>query len=72
MVEICPKCGNFSPDKTVTDNTIACPKCGHSWEFLRLPLFIVTGASGVGKSTTVHDRGPGHCGLGVDSGLCRL
>ena len=54
MVEICPKCGNFSPDKTVTDNTIACPKCGHSWEFLRLPLFIVTGASGVGKSTTVH------------------
>ena len=49
MVEICPKCGNFSPDKTVTDNTIACPKCGHSWEFLRLPLFIVTGASGVGK-----------------------
>lgn len=54
MVEICPKCGNFSPDKTVKDNTIACPKCGHNWGFLRLPLFIVTGASGVGKSTTVH------------------
>lgn len=53
MVEICPKCGNYDPDKIVTDKTIACPKCGHSWNFLKLPLFIVTGASGVGKTTTV-------------------
>lgn len=53
MVEICPKCGNYDPDKTVADNTIACPKCGRAWDFLKLPLFVVTGASGVGKSTTV-------------------
>lgn len=53
MVDTCPKCGNYDTDKIVTDKTIACPKCGHKWSFLNLPLFIVTGASGVGKSTTV-------------------
>ncbi len=54
MVEICPNCGNYDPDKTVTDNKITCPKCSHTWDYKKLPLFIVTGASGVGKSTTVH------------------
>lgn len=53
MVDICPKCGNYKWDKTVTGSTITCPKCGHEWSFLKLPLFIVTGASGVGKTTTV-------------------
>lgn len=53
MIDICPSCGNHDYDKTVAGNTITCPKCGHSWDFLKLPLFIVTGASGVGKSTTV-------------------
>lgn len=53
MVDICPKCGNYDWDKTVDGNRIACPKCGRSWAFLKLPLFIVTGASGVGKTTTV-------------------
>lgn len=53
MVEICPKCGDYGWNKTVEGSRIACPKCGHSWEFLKLPLFIVTGASGVGKSMTV-------------------
>lgn len=53
MVDTCPSCGNYDHDKTVADNTIACPKCGHTWNFLKLPLFVVTGASGVGKSTTV-------------------
>lgn len=53
MVDICPKCGNFDWDKAVDGDKITCPKCGHSWNFLKLPLFIVTGASGVGKTTTV-------------------
>lgn len=53
MVDICPKCGNYGWDKTVDGGKIACPKCGHSWSFLKLPLFIVTGASGVGKTATV-------------------
>ncbi len=53
MVDICPKCGNYDWDKTVEGRQVTCPKCGHSWNFRKLPLFIVTGASGVGKTTTV-------------------
>ena len=53
MVDICPQCGNYDWDKTVDVNKITCPKCGHSWQFLKLPLFVVTGASGVGKTTTL-------------------
>lgn len=53
MVDICPKCGNFDWDKAVDGDKITCPKCGHSWNFRKLPLFVVTGASGVGKTTTV-------------------
>lgn len=53
MVDICPQCGNYDWDKAVEGDRITCPKCGHSWNFLKLPLFVVTGASGVGKTTTV-------------------
>lgn len=53
MVDICPKCGNYDWDKTVEGGAVTCKKCGHEWGFLKLPLFIVTGASGVGKTTTV-------------------
>lgn len=53
MVDICPNCGNYGWDKAVAESKISCPKCGHSWGFLKLPLFVVTGASGVGKTTTV-------------------
>lgn len=53
MVDICPQCGSYDWDKTVDGNKITCPKCGHSWDVLKLPLFVVTGASGVGKTTTV-------------------
>jgi hypothetical protein len=31
-----------------------CPECGHKHRFLQLPLFIVSGASGAGKSTVCH------------------
>ncbi len=53
MVDICSQCGNYEWDKLVEGNRIACPKCGHSWEFLKLPLFVLTGTSGVGKTTTL-------------------
>lgn len=53
MMDICPQCGNYDWDKTVDGDRIICPKCGHSWKFLKLPLFVVTGASGVGKTTTL-------------------
>ena len=52
MIGICPKCGNHQWDKEVKGNEIFCPKCGNNWKFTRLPLFILSGCSGVGKTTT--------------------
>lgn len=54
MIGSCIKCGNFEWDKTITEDgkRIHCPKCGYEWNFHRLPLFILTGCSGVGKTTT--------------------
>lgn len=52
MIEICSNCGNYEWDKEITGNKLRCPKCGEEWEIRRLPLFILTGCSGVGKTTT--------------------
>ena len=55
MIAICPKCGNHQWDKEVEGNRISCPKCNHKWSFTKLPLFILTGCSGVGKTTTAQE-----------------
>ena len=55
MIEICPKCGNYGWDKNVENSRISCPKCGYQWEFRSMPLFILTGCSGVGKTTTAQE-----------------
>ena len=52
MIGQCIKCGNCNWDKEINGNTVRCPKCGHTWEKRTLPLFILTGCSGVGKTTT--------------------
>lgn len=52
MLEICSKCGNHEWDKEVEGNTIKCPKCGYKWKFEKLPIYFLTGCSGVGKTTT--------------------
>ncbi len=52
MIGICSKCGNYDWDKEIKKDKIHCPKCGNTWEFVSLPLFILTGCSGVGKTTT--------------------
>ena len=52
MLEICSKCGNHEWDKEVDGNTIKCPKCGYKWKFEKLPIYFLTGCSGVGKTTT--------------------
>ncbi|MBU3812002.1 MAG: hypothetical protein H9893_10165 [Candidatus Niameybacter stercoravium] len=55
MISICPKCHNHDWDKEVKkeDKTvICCPKCRHEWSSKGLPLFILSGCSGVGKTTT--------------------
>lgn len=53
MIDICPKCGNAAWGKKVAGDRIFCPACGAQWGFIKLPLFVVTGASGVGKTATV-------------------
>ena len=52
MLEICSKCGNHEWDKEVDGNTIKCHKCGYKWKFEKLPIYFLTGCSGVGKTTT--------------------
>ncbi len=54
MLAQCVKCGNCEWNKKVEDNRIICPNCGYSWTFRKLPLFVLTGCSGVGKTATAH------------------
>jgi adenylate kinase family enzyme len=61
MFNVCPNCGELRADKIILpDGPYAvCPNCQYQHRFLRLPLFVITGASGVGKSTlclAVSDR----------------
>ena len=53
MFNVCPNCGEFRADKIILpDGPYAvCPHCEYQHKFLQLPLFVITGASGVGKST---------------------
>ena len=54
MFNVCPNCGEYHVDKIIApDGPYAvCPSCQYQHKFVRLPLFILTGASGVGKSVT--------------------
>lgn len=53
MLNTCVKCKKYSVNKQISldGKLMTCPFCGYSQEIKRMPLFIVTGASGVGKST---------------------
>lgn len=53
MLNVCPSCGEYSTDPQIQTSGPAavCASCGFRQKFLRLPLFVVTGASGTGKST---------------------
>jgi len=52
MFNVCPACGRYSEEKLIDpDGPFAiCPYCGHRHHFVRLPLFVLTGASGAGKT----------------------
>ena len=54
MFNICPNCGEERRDKIIEPEGpyAVCPNCNHRHKFVRLPLFVLTGASGVGKTTT--------------------
>lgn len=51
MFNLCPKCFVYRADKLIEGNLAICPACGDRQAFRRLPLALITGASGVGKST---------------------
>lgn len=53
MVNTCVKCKKYSVEKQISSDGrfMTCPLCGHRQQIRRMPLFIITGASGVGKST---------------------
>jgi dephospho-CoA kinase len=53
MINVCEKCGVYQNDKIVDkmNNQIICPECGFIKKYIFLPLFMISGASGSGKST---------------------
>ena len=53
MFNVCPQCGEYSVEKTIDSSGpyAVCPFCHHAHLFLQQPLFIITGASGAGKTT---------------------
>ena len=56
MMNVCYKCGHYDAAKEIdpTGPYAICPACGHRHPFRRLPLLILCGASGSGKSTVGH------------------
>jgi hypothetical protein len=54
VFNVCPNCGELRADKIIIPEGpyAVCPNCDYQHKFLRLPLFVITGASGVGKSIT--------------------
>jgi len=53
MFNVCHNCGHYRADKIIdlSGPYAICPECGHKRPFHQLPLLIVSGASGAGKST---------------------
>ena len=59
MFGVCWSCGEWEPEKDIlerSDHAVAvCPDCNYEQPFRYLPLLVVTGASGAGKSTVLHE-----------------
>jgi 2-phosphoglycerate kinase len=56
MMNVCFQCGLYRADKRIdpAGPFAICPECGYKHAFRQLPLLIVSGASGAGKSTVCH------------------
>ena len=56
MINVCYQCGEYRADKIIElDGPYAiCPICGYKLAFNRLPLLVVSGASGTGKTPVLH------------------
>lgn len=57
MLNVCARCGAYHADKIIDpDGPYAvCPACGRRQPFRQLPLLIVGGASGTGKSAVCQE-----------------
>ncbi len=53
MFNVCPACGEYAVEKAIDPSGpfAVCPCCGHRHRFAQRPLFLITGASGAGKTT---------------------
>ena len=53
MFNVCHNCGLYRSDKVIdpAGPFAICPECGHKHPFRMLPLLLVSGASGAGKSS---------------------
>lgn len=53
MMNVCYQCGLYRADKVIdpAGPFAICPECGYKHPFRQLPLLIVSGASGAGKSS---------------------
>lgn len=53
MFNVCHQCGLYRADKLIDPSRpyAICPECGHKHPFRQLPLLMVSGASGAGKSS---------------------
>ncbi len=57
MFNVCANCGTYAEEKIIDPRGpfAVCPDCGHAHPFVQQPLFIVTGASGVGKTVVCRE-----------------
>jgi predicted ABC-type ATPase len=53
MFSVCPNCGEYAVEKRIDPSGpfAICPHCQYAHPFLQQPLFIISGASGTGKTT---------------------
>ncbi|MBA2470212.1 MAG: AAA family ATPase [Chloroflexia bacterium] len=75
MFNVCPTCGMYEVEREVLADadpvfaTAICGSCGARIRFRRRPLYVVTGASGTGKTAICHEltrRQPGFLVLESD------
>lgn len=55
---ICAACGEWADAPKVDHDAVVCELCGYREPFRRLPVFLLTGASGTGKSAVCRALGP--------------
>lgn len=53
MFNVCAECGIYDEEKTIdpAGPFAICPHCNYAHRFVQSPLFVLTGASGAGKSS---------------------